>query len=351
MLTGLHPARQPARPMEPAIDPAVWYARDIAASGAGVFHWEAHELAEIDAATLAYEKSGQPMTEIDRSNFRLPKTEPKLARIREELKDGVGFALIHGLDIQKYSRKQQAVLYLGIGAYIGRACSQNKQGHILGHVKDLGYDYDNDPNARAYHSRQELDFHGDSCNVVGLLCLRHAMKGGASLIVSGLTVYNEMLKRRPDLAAELVKPVPCDRRGEVPAGMKPFWLLPTFGIQDGYLTVCGARKYILSAQRFPEVGRFSDKLLEALDLMERLCEELQHVQEFQPGDIQFLNNHVIMHSRTEYIDWPNEPEKKRHLLRLWLEARDIRPILPVLYERFNGIVLKDTVLNVPLEAE
>jgi hypothetical protein len=343
-------ARQPSRPMEPAVDPAAWYAEDVAASQAGVFHWEPHELAEIEAATLAYEKSGKPMIEIGRDNFLLPKTEPTLARIKDELKDGVGFALIHGLPIQQYSREQQAILYLGLGSYFGRACSQNYMGHVLGHVKDLGYDY-NDPNHRAYHTRDELDFHADSCNVVGLLCLRHAMKGGLSRIVSALTMYNEMLKRRPDLVAELVKPIPRDRRGEVPEGKKPYWYAPIFSYQDGYLTVSGGRKYIDSAQRFPEVGTFSDKLVEAMDLFESLCHELEHYQEFQPGDIQLLNNHVIMHSRTEYWDWPNEPEKKRHLLRLWLEARDIRPILPVYYERINGIVLKDTVLKVPLDAE
>jgi hypothetical protein len=43
--------------------------------------------------------------------------------------------------------------------------------------------------------------------------------------------------------------------------------------------------------------------------------------DFQPGDIQWLKNSVVLHKRTEYVDWP-EPERKRHLLRLWLCARD-----------------------------
>jgi hypothetical protein len=346
----LRAPRQYARPMEPVIDPAGWYAEDVAASKAGVFYWEPHELAALDAATHAYEKSGRPMIEIGRANFPLPAVQSKIDAIRAELQDGVGFALIHGLPIQNYTREQQAILYLGLGSYFGRFCSQNYMGHILGHVKDLGYDY-NDPKHRAYHTRDELDFHADSCNVVGLLCLRHAMKGGLSRIVSSITMYNEMLKRRPDLVAELIKPIARDRRGEIPEGKLPWWWAPIFSFRDGYLTINGGRKYIESAQRFPEVGKYSDKTIEALDMFETICAELEHYQEFQPGDIQFLNNHVIMHSRTEYWDWPNEPEKKRHLLRLWLGVPEIRPVLEVFYERLNGINLKDTVLKVPMDAE
>ncbi len=342
--------RQPAKSMERAVDPAAWYAADVAASGAGVFHWEQHELDELRQATLAYEKSGKPLVDIGQGNFPLPRAAGKLAAIRDELKDGVGFALIHGLPINDYARTQQAILYLGLGSYIGRAVSQNYMGHILGHVKDLGHDYNN-PNFRAYHTRDELDWHADSCNIVGLLCLRHAMKGGLSRIVSSITMYNEMLKRRPDLVAELVQPIPRDRRGEVPEGMKPYWYAPIFAFRDGYLTVSGGRKYVDSAQRFPEVGTFTPARVEALDMFETISAELGHYQEFQPGDIQFLNNHVIMHSRTEYWDWPGQPEKQRHLLRLWLAAEDIRPIPDVFYERINGIVLKDTVLKVPMDAE
>ncbi|MCD6073684.1 MAG: taurine catabolism dioxygenase TauD, partial [Rhodospirillales bacterium] len=90
---------------------------------------------------------------------------------------------------------------------------------------------------------------------------------------------------------------------------------------------------------------------EALDMYVNLCAELQHFQEFAPGDIQFLNNHVIMHSRTEYWDWPNAPERKRHLLRLWLRAPDIRPVLEVFDERLNGISVPGLVPTVPLDVE
>src|SRR5690606_35960573 len=109
-------------------------------------------------------------------------------------------------------RRQSLIGYFGLGTYLGRAVMQNALGHMLGHVKDLGFDK-NDPNYRNYHTNQDIDFHADKCDIVGLLCLHGAKRGGESCIVSSVTVYNEMLARRPDLVAEMVKPLYRDRRG------------------------------------------------------------------------------------------------------------------------------------------
>ncbi len=349
MMDSLDHTRRPAVMGEPVADGAAWAPAEITATDAGVFHWTDEELAEIDQATSAFDATGQDPIEVNRENFPLPLTQAKLADILAELKDGVGFALVHGLDIAKYNRRQQVILYLGIGAYLGRPVSQNGKGHVLGHVKNLGHDYD-DPRYRAYHSRNELEFHSDSCNVVGLLCLRHAKTGGLSKIVSGVQIYNEMLARRPDLVEALALPVHRDRRCEIPDGMQRTWQVPIFSIVDGYLTVVGAGKYAFSAQCFPEVPKFTDAQIEGFELFTQLCEELQHYQEFQPGDIQFLNNHVIQHSRTELEDWDDE-DRKRHLLRLWLEVPGLRPIHENFKDRINGIIVPGTKLNAPLEAE
>jgi len=58
--------------------------------------------------------------------------------------------------------------------------------------------------------------------------------------------------------------------------------------------------------------------------------------DFEQGDIQFLHNHVILHTRTAFEDWP-EPERRRHLLRLWLRDDDGRPVVPLMRESFQGI--------------
>jgi hypothetical protein len=38
----------------------------------------------------------------------------------------------------------------------------------------------------------------------------------------------------------------------------------------------------------------------------------------EPGDIQLLNNFLVVHARTEFTDDP-DPAKRRHLLRLWFD--------------------------------
>ena len=348
-MDSLDRVRRPARLLEPLIDGAAWRPEELDAEDAGVFHWSASELAEIDGTVKAFAASGGSLIDINAGNFPLPACSATLDTIRHELKDGVGFTLIHGLDVGRYDRRSQAIAYLGIGSHIGIARSQNKNGHILGHVKNLGHDYD-DPQFRAYHSRNELKFHSDSCNVVGLLCLHHAKSGGISKITSGIQIYNEMLKRRPELVEALSVDIYRDRRGEIPEGMERTWKVPIFSIVEGYMTISGGGQYALSAQRFPEVPKFTQDQVDGIKMFSELCEELHHRQEFNPGDIQFLNNHVIQHSRTEFEDW-EDVDKKRHLLRLWLEVPGIRPIHSAFATRINGIIVPGTELKAPLEAE
>ncbi|MDA0241295.1 MAG: TauD/TfdA family dioxygenase [Proteobacteria bacterium] len=343
-------ARRPAVPLEPAVDPAAWYDGDITRTGAGTYQWETEEIADIEAALERFEASGKDLVELGRDDFPLHAAKPKMERIKNELVDGLGFALVHGLPVANYTKRQSAIIFLGLGAHIGRAVSQNYNGHILGHVKDLGFSRALDSTVRAYHTSDELDFHSDSCDVVGLYCLHEAKRGGTSRITSAVTIYNEMLKRRPELAAAMAEIFYHDRRGEVPEGMDRTWQLPIFCFKDGYLSIKSGRHYIIAAQRFPEVPRMSDHQREGLDYYEELGLELEHHQEFRPGDIQFLNNHVIVHSRSEFEDWPEE-ERKRHLYRLWLEVENIRPLDPGFMTRINGIVVPGMTLKAPLEAE
>jgi hypothetical protein len=223
-------------------------------------------------------------------------------------------------------------------------------------VRDVGRD-ENDPNARVYQTTKRQNYHTDSCDIVGLLCVRRAKAGGLSSIVSSVTVYNEMRARRPDLAAVLFEPICTDRRGEVPAGMKPWFTIPVFNWHDGRLTTMYVRRYIESAQRFPEVPRLTPLQGEAMDLLDTLVEDpaLHLYMDFEPGDIQLVHNHQVLHDRTEFQDWP-EPERKRHLLRLWLCPPDGRALPPCFAERYGsvqpgrrgGIVVPGASLTVPL---
>jgi hypothetical protein len=140
--------------------------------------------------------------------------------------------VLRGLPVDRLSQEVAAAIFCGIGAHLGRARSQNAAGHILGHVRDKGADA-NDPNTRIYQTSARQTFHTDSADAVGLLCLREAMEGGDSLLVSVETIYNRMRAARPDLLALLFDPIATDRRGEVPEGMKPFMEIPPLSWHAG----------------------------------------------------------------------------------------------------------------------
>src|SRR3546814_1763588 len=148
----------------------------------------------------------------------------------------------------------------------------------------------------------QLRFHTDRCDVVGLLCVRQASEGGVSKLASSATVYNEMLKRRPDLHALLCKPIPRARFGEEAGGEHIAYDLPLFGVRDGKLTSHFSLTYIENAQLMPGVRKLSDAEHEALRLLLDLAQEHCFEIRFAPGDIQLLNNHVIYHGRTAFKD-------------------------------------------------
>jgi hypothetical protein len=216
------------------------------------------EIAEIEAAADAILATGAGPVVLDAARFPLPTVGPRLAALRNTLLQGRGFELVHGLPLHEWPREKAAAAFLGVGSHIGAARSQNSAGHLLGHVRDLGLASD-DPNVRIYQTAERQTFHADSCDVVALACLCKAKSGGESLLCSALTVYNEILRTRPDLAAELLRPVAIDRRGEVPEGMKPFFMMPPMSWHAGFLGPGAGyqRQYIDSAQRFPEAPRLS----------------------------------------------------------------------------------------------
>jgi hypothetical protein len=347
-------------PMKTIDGPVAWRALELKNPGDFTHQLTGAEVAEIDAAVGAIIGDHIDHSAIDRRNFELPHLGERLTHIRDNvLLQGRGFIVIRGVPVGRYSMAEAAAAFLGIGAYMGKPVSQNGKGHILGHVKDLGRSID-DPTARIYQTTHKQTFHTDSVDIVALLCLKTAKSGGLSRIVSSMFLYNEMFRRRPDLAAVLFEPFCFDRRGEVPAGKKDYYETPIFHWYAGRLSVIyGNRYYIQSAQRFADVPRLTAKQIEALDLFDALANDPANYLdiEFKPGDIQLIHNHVILHDRTDYEDWP-EPERKRHLLRLWLCPPNGRPLPAVFADRYGGteignrggIVLPGVKMATPMEA-
>lgn len=345
---------------DPVAGPGVWYGRELARSGGWIRPFAAEELDEIDAAVRIFTSTAKSLDTLSPASFPLPRLAPVLHQIQSDLLEGRGFVLLRGLPVERMTREEQATAYLGLGAWLGRFRSQNAKGHLLGHVKDLGLDI-RDPNVRYYQTSRKLEYHTDSVDVVGLLCLKAAKAGGESYLASSMTVYNEVLKRNRDLLAPLFEPFPTDRRGEVPEGMKPWFDIPIFHRHAGKLSCIYVRQYIESAQKhFPEARRLTPAQRAAMDLVDEICNDpgVHLSMDFRPGDIQLLHNHQILHSRGDFENWP-EPERHRHLLRLWLCPKEGRPLPEVFAPRYGstvpgergGIFLEGTTPKVPLEAE
>lgn len=347
-------------PPGPISGPSAWYGPELAKRDDWMLKLSSAEHAEIDNAVEAFKRSGRPLSEIKPELFPLPKFSERLKGALHQMIEGRGFILLRGLDVERYSREQNAIAYMGLGSHFGVPRSQNAKGHLLGHVADLGLKVE-DPNVRYYQTSRRLDYHTDSVDIVGLLCLKTAMSGGESFIVSSTTCYNEILKRRPDLLPRLFDAFPTDRRGEVPEGMLPWFEIPVFHWLDGKLTAILSMEYIESAQaRFPQAPRLTDAHREALELLRSLVNDpaLNLSMEFRPGDMQFLHNHQILHARNDFVNWP-EPERRRHLLRLWLCPSNGRNLPQSFAARYGsteqgnrgGIVVRGTQFTVPLQPE
>ncbi|MBO9448398.1 TauD/TfdA family dioxygenase [Ruegeria sp. R14_0] len=338
--------------------PSVWTGRDMRErEGEWIIDLTPAEVADLEQAAQHFLSLGRDIGEITKADFPLRQFDQHLADLREKLIDGIGFEVIRGLPVQDYSQEMAATVFCGVGAHLGSARSQNAQGHILGHVRDIGADA-NDPNTRIYQTHERQTFHTDSADIVGLLCLREAKEGGDSLLVSAETIYNRMRAESPELLERLFDPIATDRRGEIPEGMDPFMTIPPFSWHDGKLTVFYQRQYIDSAQRFPAAMRLTPEHIEALDRFDALANDpdLCLTMRLQPGDMQFVYNHSQLHDRTGFVDWP-DPAERRHLLRLWLSPQGDRELPEVFKQRYGtikvgqrgGIITEGTRLHAPLD--
>jgi hypothetical protein len=302
-----------------------------------------NELHELATASEPWMDERIDLTSLTMESFTLPRLAGRIAETLRELLHGRGFLLWRGLPVARWGRRRCAVAFYGLGMHLGAPVSQNAQGHVLGHVRDLGLSSD-DPNVRIYQTHERQTFHTDSADLVGLLCLQTAREGGLSALVSSTTLYNELRARRADLALQLFQPLATDRRGEVPAGAKPYFEIPVFnwfqprGGANGTLSVIYQRQYIDSAQRFADAARLTAQQIEALDLFDSLTNDptLHFTMELRQGDVQFVHNHALLHDRTAFVDWP-EPERRRHLLRLWLAPTGARELPAVFAQRYGEL--------------
>ncbi len=337
--------REPADIMQPIVESGAWRPEQYANSKEWIYQLNEREIGEIEDAVERIQASGLELINVTKDDFELPTLAAGLAEIRDEVMRGRGFALLRGLPLEGRTREQTALAFWGIGHHMGRANSQNTNGHLLGHVTDLGGDY---AKVRGYMTKAHMKFHADRADILSLCCLHPAKSGGAHRICSSVMLHNEMLKRNPQLVKELTFRFYRARKGEIPPGESHPWTRqPIFSVTDGYFAARGASAAIAKAQKLEGVPPLTEAQKEAIAMYQDLCDELGINIDFQIGDISFVQNHVTLHSRTAFEDWP-EPERKRHLLRLWI-CNGERPIHEDIDKELRGVAPKGTTPKASLE--
>jgi hypothetical protein len=326
-------------PQQPlSSNPGLWKGSELAKTRDWEFRFPPELLGEIERAMRHVLSKNLAPPNFSEEDFRLPTFSVELNKMREEIEHGRGFFLMRGFPIERYSDAEAEVIFWGLSQHLGIPLSQNAEGHLLGHVRNLGMDI-NKTNVRAYQTTSELIFHNDQSDVIFLMCLKQAKSGGLSRLVSVTAIQNEIQRRRPDLLEELYKPFYIDRRGEQgreEEGDLPYYALPVLSFYKGLVTARYIRGYIDSAQRFPDVPRLTAKQIEALDLFDAIANEEGMAISFQmePGDCQLVNNYCVLHARTNFEDY-QDLEKRRHLLRMWLAVPNSRELPPCFKSRFG----------------
>ena len=303
----------------PILGPAAWRGSEISKNSGWIESLSPTEINEIEASLRVAHSIGHPSESLSKLDFPLPKLAPRIDSWRKQLNSGRGFVVLRGLPIERWSSEEAELFFWCFGLHLGIPGTQNREGHQLGHVRDLGVSPDS-PEVRLYKTSAEIRYHCDAADVVGLLCIKQAQEGGRSRIVSSVSVYNELLRRRPDLVALLYQSFELDTRGE---GGIDHYPVPACRYAGGTLRTFYHSDYFRSAPRYDDVPPLSRSRLALLNLYDEIAnsEALYLEMDLEPGDIQLVSNHSVIHARTAYTD---SPTKQRHLLRLWLSLPHAR---------------------------
>ncbi|MEM8960910.1 MAG: TauD/TfdA family dioxygenase [Acidobacteriota bacterium] len=284
------------------------------------------EIAEITQALSSIDDRGIATEDITRDDFALPHFGAKMASVQQALEDGPGGFFLRGWPSERFDETANTRVFWGLSRHLGTPISQSATGERIFHVRDAGFGKGH-AKARGPNTRNALRFHCDRCDVIGFLCLNQARTGGENFLISSIVVHNEILARRPDLLDELYRPWYYKTHNVDTSNPDPWCHQPIFAIEDGHFVGYVLRVLIDRAYELPELPDMTAKQKEALDFLDAVCAEPELHYSFRqaPGDMLFVNNFSTFHSRSEFEDW-DEPEKRRHLLRIWLSVPNSRPL-------------------------
>jgi hypothetical protein len=295
------------------------------------------QIKELEGAGTKFVENDPDLRFVQKEEYPLVACAGAIEAWGRDVDSGRGFVLVRGLRTHLYSDALSAAIYYILGLHMGDPIRQNEMGDLIDSVYATSDKTMDDPTAKSSKVRDNLVYHSDSSDIVALMCLRPAKEGGASCLVSGAEIYNEILRRRPDLAPLLFQPYHFDWKRQDTSAPANTYASPIIDMTDGVFSMYAGSLYILTAQDYPEVPRLTPEQIEVLKLFDDIAYEpgMAIEMDFRPGDIQWLSNYAALHARIIYEDYP-EPQRRRHLLRLWLSRQGGRPIIPGFGK--NGVV-------------
>jgi hypothetical protein len=305
-------------PTKPLVGPAAWRGEDLRPEQ-WTYRLTSQDIGELDAALDRSEHI--PLERMEATDLTVPMLATRFARWRHELSSGRGFVVVRGFPVERWEEARASRCFWALGQHLGMPGAQNAGGELLGHVRDEGAEVGT---VRAYRTNEGIPYHCDAADVVGLMCLRASSEGGLSRLVSSVSVFNELLHEAPELAKRLFEPFWLDTRGDGAVNAFP---VPPCRHHNGALRTFFHSDYFRSATKHASVPAFREVDTKLLETYERIAnrEALRVDMALEVGDVQFVNNHTVLHARSEYPS--AAPGKGRHLLRLWLSLE--RPNIPV----------------------
>lgn len=294
-----------------ATDPAVWTPGDLARPEDWSQALTGREAAELLAAAgdpaAAEGMSGPPPFSI---------LAPELERTARELKSGLGFRVLRGFPVKELGKERTGRAFLALSRGLGVPMEQ-PGGVELAHVRA-------DSKGRkgfGFRAAGELPFHADLENVIGFLCIRPASGGGTRLFASAATVYNIMREEYPAQLRVLTQPFHMALQQPHPDHGQSWTRLPFLDVRDHVFNACAYPVHIKRAQGLPGVPELTRAQTEALATFNTVAARVSVSMELKPGDVEYFNNHVILHTRTQFAE---DGGPGRHLLRVWLSMAGFR---------------------------
>lgn len=328
------PALVPPAPVSTA---AAWRGDRLTHSDEWIYTLSSAELDELETLGMRFMADDPDLRTVQAEDYPLVVGADAVAQWRGDVDFGRGFVLVRGLRSELYADALSAAIYYILGLHMGDPIRLNEIGDLIDHVYATSDKTMDDPTAFSSKVRDKLVYHSDSSDIVSLMCLRPAKSGGASCLVSGAEIYNEIVRRRPDLAPLLLEPFHWDWRRQDHSAPADTYTSPIVSMRDGVFSMYAGSLYILTAQGYPGVPRITEAQREVLELFDAITYEpgMAIEMDFRPGDIQWLSNYAALHARTSFDDYP-EPQRRRHLIRMWLSSKTDRPVVPNFGK--NGVV-------------